>query len=388
MPVSNLSGIPPFVPLPSSHTDQDAIDPIMTRAKGLLGSGALNEAIITYQQAVSLDSGRADIWYGLGKALQEADRTREARHAYTMARDLDGLRFRMATDFGGELLRVANDHGVAVARIDSAFLAESPDGIPGNHLFLEHVHPRINGYALIAKSWENTMFRYHLLPPGIGPAILTDELPSLSAVTKFDEAMGRIRISYLRHQWPFTEESNGYQFRPDGWVENLAFRFVNKEIPWQAARYQMADRYLESGEFGLARNEALAVSRILYFSYEPLLRIADYFLMEGDTDGALIAYRRSATAEENPFAHYQTGRILLEQNDLSAAVMELEKSLQAHRETGYKLPDRALGTTHYMLGYALVRLDRVEDGRRSLRRALQADPALAEARRMLESLGE
>lgn len=387
MPVSNLSGIPPFVSLPSPLRDEASVTRLLTSAGTQLATGLLHEAIAGYQHAVSLDSGRADSWYGLGRSLQLAGRSEGALEAFTMARDLDGLRFRMSSDFGRALLRVADHHGVPVARVDSVFFAESEDGITGNQFLLEHVHPNIGGYALVAKSWSEAIARFNLLPMSDGPLIPAEALPSLSGVTAFDTAMGRIRISYLHRQWPFAGGANTYSFKPNGWVEELTLRFVNNEIPWQSVRYQMADRYLKSGNFQLARNEAFAVSRVLYYSYEPLLRIADYFLMEGNKEAALAAYRQCVAREENPFGYHQIGRLLLEQGNPADAAAAFGRSIRSHAETRYHLPERALASTHSLLGYALVQLNRLEEGSESLRIALQLDPGLIEARRILDTLG-
>jgi len=386
-PVSNLSGLPPFHPLrrPMKPDEAERFDRLLAEAHDSLQSP--DSSIARIRSALSMDGGNASLWFELGQHLRKKSRNAEALEAFTKARDLDGLRFRMSSDFGEELLDVCRRQGVHVSRLDSSFAGASPGGVCGPELFLEHVHPNIAGYILTAQTWARDV-----LSTDPGKAHADYEAPKplhedLSPITAFDHAMGRIRIAYLLHQWPFRQKAEPYQYNARNDIEEITLRYVRGQLTWQAARYELASLFVRQGQFALARNEAYAVSRVLPFSYEPLLRIADYYLMEGRKEEALAAYQRCVATEENPYAYSKLGLLYLEREDMSRTIAAIRKALQLQAASDYKLPLKVLASNHHILGYALIRQGDLAGGKEELRQALMLDPDLAEAQKLLSDLG-
>jgi tetratricopeptide (TPR) repeat protein len=391
--VSNIRDQKPFVPVFDEGTREQERERwriALSRGDSLRSSGELQDAISAYRNAVRIDSMNASGLYSLGKALLDAGRFVDAKGTLERARDLDALRFRASGDFQELLLDVCASEAVPVARADSAFAEASPHGIVGNNLILEHLHPNVEGYFLMAHAWAEALRREHLLVSpvewanALSPA--DSDLMALSTVSDFDRTAGRIKVDLLMRRWPFVEGSGPVAFAPGNAMEALVYRYVKGQIPWSEARYSLAELYASQGEFARARNECMAVARILPFSYQPLLRVADYYRQEGDGPRAEEMYRRSIDVEDNPFSRMKLAMLLLEVRQPGPAAVEIERALTLGSGGAHPMSTEALATARYLLGAAYAQLGRYRDARESLERALAMKSDLAEAGELLARL--
>jgi tetratricopeptide (TPR) repeat protein len=392
VPVSNLSGQPPFRSISDprvSEKERGRFVSLLRDGDTRTLEGRLGEVMSRYREAALIDSGYAGLYYAMGLVEHDLGRFEEADNAFRRARDLDGLRFRMPEEFGRSLVAICRTNGVPIADVDSAFRAESPDGIPGDALFLEHVHPNLSGYAIMARTWADAIRKHGLLVPAEewrSPDAGQMTAENYPGVTGFDSVVGRIRIAYLTHRWPFQTTGDKFAFRPSGKPEEIALRYVQQKIPWQSARYELAAHYAEEGRFDLAREEIRAVAMVVPFSYEPLLRIADYYLQEGRYDEARAAYMKCLEIEQNPYAPSKLAILMLNEGRYDDAIAYVLQSLKLGETTRYQLPSRAIAVNHYFLGFAHAKAGRREEAREALRKALRIDPNLGSARELLAQL--
>jgi tetratricopeptide (TPR) repeat protein len=388
--VSNLADQPPFL-----SENNPALSPaaarefsaLLHRADGLLHGNDVAAAAEAYRSAVSIDSMHAGAWFGLGQAYRHLGDSSGALECLTRARDLDALRFRMSGEFQEDLRTICRSHEVIVSPADSAFASSSPGGLVGNGLILEHLHPNTAGYTLLARSWARSITSNSLL--GAAPPRSEGSFPDNSseghAITAFDSAVGRIRTAYLTRRWPFPEDK-AFRFTPEDAIEGIALRYVQKKIPWQSARYEAADFYIRQKQFLQARREASAVASVIPFSYEPWLRIADYYLLEGKRREARDGYLQSIEAEENPYAWSKLALLHLEDQQFNDVILALNNAFAAEGKTRYRLPPEAVVSNRYLLGYAYAKLQKRNDALRELKRVVALDPHHKGAKELLSIL--
>jgi tetratricopeptide (TPR) repeat protein len=391
--VSNIRDQQPFVSAFSEGTgaaQQAEWKSLTARGDSLHASGDLTGAAAAYSGAVRIDTMHALAFFRLGRTLLEEGRYGEAKAALGRARDLDALRFRASDDFQQVLLDVCRDEGVPAARVDSAFDAASPHGIVGSTLILEHLHPNIEGYFLMARVWVEALREQHLLfspDEWRNARNPTDSaLMALSTVSEFDRTAGRIKVDLLMHRWPFTAESGAGTFTPATDIEALVYRYVRGQIPWSEARYALAELFASRGKFEEARTECRAVARILPYSYQPLFRIAGLYTRGGDRARAIETYRASIAVEDNPFSRMNLALILLEQKQPGPAAAEIERALALVAEGKYRMSVEAVAAAQYLLGAALAQLGRYDEAREHLQLALAMKPDLPEARELLKQM--
>lgn len=389
--VSNLRSHAPFHGVFSENTTEDRqreIASLLREGDSLKAIGHIDAARESFRQAYTTDSGYASSAFKLAWSLLDEDRIGEALHLFRRARDLDALRFRASGDFESLLRSICNELKVPVAPVDSVFAAASPLGIPGSELLLEHLHPNIRGYFLMARTFATTLASTGVLAPTDQWQTAPDDstLMDTSTVAEFDHTVGKVRVELLMRKWPFHTGPVNYEFTAATPIEGVAFRYLQKTIAWSEARYLVAEWHARNKDFELARRECLAVAKVLFYSYQPLLRVADYYRMEGRNDEAKRAYASCFATEDNPFARFKLAIILLEENRNAEASAQIAEAFSVDATGRHKLPLPAAASGRYLQGVAYARLGRMQDARLSLERALALDPNLTDARELLQRI--
>ena len=100
--------------------------------------------------------------------LDRLGRVAEAREAYVRARDEDVCPLRAVSRVREIVLAAGRDRDVPVVDFDALVAAQSKDGIPGRGLFLDHVHPTIDGNRLLARAIVDELGRRNLVRVGPG----------------------------------------------------------------------------------------------------------------------------------------------------------------------------------------------------------------------------
>lgn len=115
----------------------------------------LEKASEFFAEAARLDSSYAELRFRQAQCALGLGRFSEAQTQFAAARDLDALRFRCDTGLNGLIRRAAagNRAGpVRLADAERAFVDQSPNGLPGEDLFYEHVHLTFEGNYLLART--------------------------------------------------------------------------------------------------------------------------------------------------------------------------------------------------------------------------------------------
>ena len=85
------------------------------------------------------------------------DNLKKSDSLFTYAKELDALRFRAPEIINDVIRELADGFDYNIAEIDSAFRNKSIDGIVGYELTVDHLHPNIEGYNLMAKEFYKMM---------------------------------------------------------------------------------------------------------------------------------------------------------------------------------------------------------------------------------------
>ena len=157
----NLKDNPPFA---SKHR-LDILDSEKKQWEDLYKQGIALEdnkeysvAIEIYLKAAQIDPDFANLQYRLGQCYWQTGEFEESKNRFILARELDTLRFRADNQINEIIGEVAGNKisdGIYLVDSRKVFEDNSPNGIPGQELFYEHVHLKFNGNYLLAK----TIFR-------------------------------------------------------------------------------------------------------------------------------------------------------------------------------------------------------------------------------------
>lgn len=220
---SNLRDCPPFKSehraglAPEPEADWQAAFGIATAAE----KTDLPRARQFYLEAAAIDGEHALLDYRIARVLDRMGRKTEALSYFQKARDKDICPLRIVSPLEQSLARISVETGTPLVDAASLLAARSPDRIPGNDWYVDHVHPTIGGHQLIARALAAQMRDSGLLAR---TAAWPEEIR---------------RTTYARH----LEELGGAYFadgrRRVGWLEKWAQRqrLAAETIPNDAAGF-------------------------------------------------------------------------------------------------------------------------------------------------------
>jgi Flp pilus assembly protein TadD len=330
-------------PFTSEESTQAAAE--LDEARDLLASGKVAEALSLARRVHEREPGSARAAYVLGQVLAAVGEQQAAAEAWRRARDLDALRFRAPSAFRRIIEELAAEFGATLVDVEGAMRAASPMGSVGSELMLEHLHPNVDGYFLLADAFHDRLVESGLLgDPGqaVADARARREVP-LSAA---EERFGEYKLARLVNDWPFTEERREPVLPPpEGLEDQLAQALYRKELDWPRVQLQLKQAYRVAGD----RAEYLRLSLIL----------ADAF----------------------PY-------VTEAQRDAGQALLDVGRATQAYRYF-FRGVAYAPGDAAALKGLARAAMEigLDQEARKALSRVLEADPRDTEARRMLGSLG-
>lgn len=180
-PASSLNDCAPFKSEHTAGLDAEAQQrsaQLLAQAKDAMRRQAWPAALGLLEQAVAFDPRHAELQYRRGQALLALGRFEAAESALRLARDEDVCPLRALTPMPGIVAEVARSQGAGlvdyIELLRRRMQSENGHPILGQEYFLDHVHPTIEGYKILAVALIEAMIEQGVVRPGAGwgdPAI-------------------------------------------------------------------------------------------------------------------------------------------------------------------------------------------------------------------------
>ena len=290
-------------------------------------------------------AGSAKTAYHAAQDVEAAENFVAAREDYAWARDLDPLRFRAPSAFNETVAALAKTHGATLVDVHAAFMKASPHGLIGNNLLLEHVHPNLDGYFLLADTFFKALLA-HGLPGGPQVEVPEAEAKADMPVSEIDRYLGDYKVLRVKSGWPFASSLGMPQLpAPASEGERLAQDLYFERTSWPEAQDRLRRHYQSIGDkAGYAR-----VTVIL--------------------------------ADALPFV----GQV---QFETAAALIELGHPADALRYSRRAVESDPRHVNSLLVhAHALLLTGHRTDGRKTLERVLELEPTNVTARNVLNQLG-
>jgi tetratricopeptide (TPR) repeat protein len=179
-------------------------------------AGHMQAAADTFGEAAQIDDHFAELRYRQGGCALDLGKSDEAQKQFVAARDFDTLRFRCDSrlnDLIRETVSDCDDPRVVLADAEQSFAEHSPDGLPGNELFYEHVHPTFEGNYLLALTVAPKV--ESLLPESVTEQVSSSrpwpsevECARRLAWSNWDKETALSEMVFRLAQPPFTSQMN------------------------------------------------------------------------------------------------------------------------------------------------------------------------------------
>jgi lysophospholipase L1-like esterase len=314
---------------------------------GTLVSNERDQAPLAVLSGAETDAaGAAKTAYHAAQDAEQAGQFEAAREGYAWARDLDPLRFRAPALFNELVRRTAAAHDATVVDVHGAFAVASDHGLIGEQLLLEHVHPNLDGYFLLADAFYDALLAQGL--PGAPEAEVSEvEARAAMPVTEVDRHLGDYKTLRLKAGWPFTTS------------------FQEPSLPAPASE-------------GARLAQELYYQRTSWPEAQAALR--QYYRAVGDLAG--YAHVTLVLADAFPF----DGPL---QFDAAAALVQLGRPREAVRYSRRAIGLEPRNVNHWLVhAHGLLLAGRRDEGRQALQTVLELEPANPTARQVLQELGQ
>ncbi len=312
---------------------------IMKKASGASVPVMLSEVVSNIRDmkpfvSVAADSlPEAESVYRHAQQLEKPGKFAAAKIEYFRAKDLDALRFRATEDFNEIIHRVAAEFDAPIVPMKSYFENVSPNGLIGNNLMLEHLHPNIDGYFLMADAFFDALRDHGFIAANWDASRIrpTDDYRKNWGFTDLDAAYANLRIRILKGNWPFQPKSLPNRalmdFRPASMAESLAVTiWLDKSTNLERAHVALAEHFEKRGQYEKAFEEYRSLAYITPFNVSPYLRAAQMLIKLQDFTRAFPYLQKSLAMEESAFANKWLGTIYLNNGRVKEALPFLEKA--------------------------------------------------------------
>lgn len=347
---SNERDHPPFLSAPAS--DPESWTRELNAVLPVLQDEGAEAALEGLDALAERDSLAADVHYLRGRALDQLERFPEARDAFVTAKDRDRLRFRASEDINEVIREEANRPGAFVVEARQALSTASRGGVIDSELMLEHLHPNVDGYFILADAFYQAI----LQNGGLGGAapVPTGQARSEVLLTPVDSLFGAYRVMQLMGSWPF--ESPG-----TAWTDTLVARTPLEEITLRLFRGQTSWLEATTAWMGYQSRQgnhravlltALAQVQQYPFLPGPYASAGEALLRERRGAEALVYFGAALEREESAAVREVMG-------DIHAAQGQHASALEAYARAAVldaTNPDYALklGRSHALLGDTLA----------------------------------
>ena len=333
-------------------------------------AGKYADAVTQFETAASIDDRYADLQFRMARCSLALGQNEDAKQRFKLARDLDALRFRSDTRINQAIREVARGNSPRVYLVDaeSDFEAISKDGVPGDDLFLEHVHMNFHGNYSLAKSTFRAITNILPLHGVVGePEPLSEnECADRLGYTNWSRFKTESTIRSMMYDPPFSNQLDHLERS-----KRLEARLADLKATLQPA---VLEAIAKTYEQALLRSPNDWMIRANFAS----------FLSEcGDPERALVHYQ--LVTRQVPH-HYEAlrlqGSAFQAVGQSKEAVASLEAAIRIHSDYSF---------AYFDLAYVLATHGKVDEATEILARRVEQEPdrvdALANFARFLMQYG-
>lgn len=277
----------------------------------------------------------ADEIYREATSLYQNGDITMAKEQFEYAKDLDGLKFRAPFDINNIINTLPDSYpNTTLVPVHSAFEEASTDGIIGNSLMLEHLHPNQRGYFLMGRNFAESLLGDLAEQGSASPEELNhDSYFDEMYISDFDNRIVHHRLRTLKQGFPFVidgrETPYQFNYEPEGMVDSLAFGVVHKNIRWDAAKVELGNYFQNQGEIDKALLEYKGLIRNQPWNDSPYVFAARMLINQNNfTDAEPYLRKAYELAPREAFITKMLGSIELNKGNAEEAIRFLEESRQ------------------------------------------------------------
>jgi lysophospholipase L1-like esterase len=224
--------------------------PLTASQRQLLAELAGQDAAASLKQVQQIiaTEQHALLAFELGQWFRAQQRFGEAKQYLELARDLDPLRFRAPSAINDIHRKLAKQYGAVLVDAEQALAQHATNGLIGRELMLEHLHPNLPGYFVIADSFYQA-FTHNKQLPAMSHQESTAQAWPLRPVLPAEEYAAFARVATLTSDYPFVSQAQPVQLpKANDWQQQLGLDYFANKISWLELMQRSLAQYQASSD--------------------------------------------------------------------------------------------------------------------------------------------
>ena len=277
----------------------------------------------------------ADEMFNEAKIKMKERNFSKAKHLFIRAKELDELRFRAPEIFNTIIKNLSNKFSDTFVNVDSIFQSNCENDIVGNELIVDHLHPNVHGYKLLAKSFYDAMKASNNLPKWESANLTESEQDSILnknfPFTKLDSTIGILTIKVITGAFPFvprgTPNYSIENYKKRNFIDSLAYQFISRKITLGEAHAKAAEKYFKIKDISNFCSEMDAIISDKPYAAPAYEYTAKKLINSGNFEKSLPYLKKLNTLQPSAFSSKWIGQILVANKEYSKALKYLSQSL-------------------------------------------------------------
>ncbi|MBN1479648.1 tetratricopeptide repeat protein [candidate division KSB1 bacterium] len=271
--------------------------------------------------------------FDIGRKLLTQGDYQDARIALFLAKDLDALRFRATEEMNDIIHRLGQEYNTPVVPMQAFFEAWCEHQLIGNELILEHLHPNIKGYFVMADAFLNTLREQAAISATWDTSRLRPWEEDLTnwGLTALDTVAANLSITYLKGGWPF-QPAMAHNHMLDNYhartrLDSIALRImVDSNYSEVVGHLDMGEYYEQQGQYDKAFLEYKAAYYIIPFELQFYEKAVRALLQQQRINEAYQILKLSFKYGSTPLTNKWMGQLLARANYFAQALPYLERA--------------------------------------------------------------
>lgn len=278
-------------------------------------------------------------FYNKAKNAERGGNYHLASELYYKAKDHDPVRFRASEEINDIIDSLGKVNNCYLIEMKEAFINASENGLVGDNLLTEHVHPNIDGQFLMA----NTSFKA-ILESNI---ISDSKISIIKSIADYqnnwgysdlDSLAALYRINQLKSYWPFTSTANTTTFRDThivtSFTDSLAFSVIQtNEANMAKLHNELGDYYFNNKLFSKALDEYMAITKINPHWPHYQNNLGKCYIELKDLYHAEICFKKSVQYYNTSYANLMLAEIEMIKYNLEPAIEYYLAAIESAEKT-------------------------------------------------------
>ncbi len=252
---------------------------------------------------------------------------------FRFAKDLDALRWRAPEKMNRIIENLGKEFGFPVVKLDSVFNTETKDGVAGDNLMTDHLHPNLRGYQIIGREIFNKGIESGIFDLVKNSKEIQDSITlGKYEFTELDSTIANYQIIILKSDWPYTkvkiaDDEKLKRLNMQTLTDTLAYLVGKGELSWEAAHLQIAQRNFINRNIESFHKEIAAAVDEYPFDPYPNEFAAQILINAKDFEQAYPYLKKLNALKENAYSTKWLGIIDLLNHRVDSAMGYLSSSL-------------------------------------------------------------